>query len=217
MCYKLTGHEDLALQAIANGLVLSERTQLGEIETRVHRAEEMGNRLVATPAGDVLGYMRPLPIGFWLATDNPSKGNPLWFRTERDARLYLAHMLFGELTIITERGRSCYQVLSKRPNHRPHDHPWTSLHDFNWAEPNTGEVLLKLWNTHHGLQPGDCINIDLGVRASRDDLYRCGHITEVAGHVVYLAETELRRFTEPHVGYRMPEEEKPGGESRATP
>ena len=75
VCYELTGHEDLALQSIANGLARSEPIQKGEIETRVHRPEEMGNRLVATPAGDVLGYMHPLPTGFWLATDDPSKGS----------------------------------------------------------------------------------------------------------------------------------------------
>ena len=194
VCYELTGHKDLALQAIANGLVRSEPTQQGEIETRVHRPEEMGNRLVATPAGDVLGHMRPLPIGFWLATDDPSRGSPSWFRTERDARLWLAHMFFGELSITTERGRFRYQARSKRSHRPPHDRQWMSLHDFNWAEPNAGEVLLRLWDAHHGLQPGEYIKLDLDARASRGDLYRCGHVTEVAGHVVYLGETELRQL-----------------------
>ena len=136
VCYRLTGHEDLAIQAIANGLIRSEPTQQGEIETRVYQPDEMGNRLVATPAGDALGYMRPLPIGFWLATDNPFGGSPFWFRTERDARLYLAHMFFGELSIITERGRLRYQERSKRPHRTPQHREWMSLHDFNWAMNN---------------------------------------------------------------------------------
>ncbi len=207
VCYKLTGHEDLALQAIANGFVRSEPTQQGEIETRVHRPEEMGNWLVATPAGDVLGYMRPLPTGFWLATDDPSKGSPSWFRTERDARLYLAHTFFGELSIVTERGRFRYQARSKRPHRTPDAREWMSLHDFNWAEPNTGEVLLRLWDARHGLQPGEYIKIDRDAGASTGDLYWCGHITEAAGQVVYLGETELRHFTKSRVGYPMPKRE----------
>ena len=52
VCYRLTGHEDLAIQAIANGLIRAEPTQQGEIETRVYQPDEVGNRLVATPAGD---------------------------------------------------------------------------------------------------------------------------------------------------------------------
>ena len=194
VCYELTGHEDLALQAIANGLVRSEPTQQGEIETRVHRSEEVENRFVATPAGDVLGYMRPLPTGFWLATDDPSKWSPSWFRTERDARLYLAHMFFGELSIITERGHFRYQARSKQPNRTPQDRQWMWPHDFNWAEPNTGEVLLRLWDDHHGLQPDDYIKIGRGAGTLSGDLYWCGHVTEVAGHVVYLGETELQRL-----------------------
>ena len=69
-----------------------------------------------------------------------------------------------------------------------------SLHDFNWAEPNTGEVLLKLWDARHGLQAGEYIKIDRDGGASRGDLYWCGHITEVAGHVVYLGETECDTY-----------------------
>ena len=195
VCYKLTGHEDLALQAIANGLVRSEPTQQGGMATHVHRPEEMGNRFVATPAGDVLGYMRPLPTGFWLATDDPSRGSPSWFRTERDARLYLAHMFFGELSIITERGRFRYQARSKRPHRTPHDRQWMSLHDFNWAEFNTGEVLLRLWDARHGLQPGEYIKIDGDSGASNAGLYWCSHVTEIAGHVVYLGEIKLRHLS----------------------
>ena len=191
VCYKMTGHEDLALQAIANGLVRSEPTQRGEIETRVHRPEEIGSRLVATPAGDVLGYMQPLPIGFWLATDDPSRGSPSWFRTERDARLYLAHMFLGELSIISERGYFGFRARSKRPHRTPRDRQWMSLHDLNWAESNTGDVLLRLWDARHGLQPGDYIKISEG---SRGDLHWCGHVTEIAGHIVYLGETELRHI-----------------------
>ena len=194
VCYKMTGHRDLALQAIANGLVRSEPTQQGEIETRVHQPEEMGNRLVATLAGDVLGHMRPLPIGFWLATDDPSRGRSSWFRTERDARLHLAHMFFGELSIITERGHSRFQAISKQPHRTSHERQWMSLHDFNWAESNTGEVLLRLWDARHRLHRGDYIKIDGDVGVTRSDVYWCGHVTEVAGHVVYLGQTELRHY-----------------------
>lgn len=194
VCYKMTGHEDLALQSIANGLVRSEPIQYGEIETRVHRPEEMGNQLVVTPAGDGLGYMRSWPTGFWLATDDPSDTSPLWFRTERDARLYLAHMFFGELSIITERGRFRYQARSKRPHRTPHGRQGMSLHDFNWAEPNRGEVLLRLWDDRHGLQPGEYLEIDRNVGTSGGNLYWCGHVTDLVGHVVYLGETELHRL-----------------------
>ena len=196
VCNELTGHEDLALQAIANGLVNSEPTQEGEIETRVHRPEGTGNRFVATPAGDVLGYLRPLPTGFWLATDDPSRGSPSWFRTERDARLFLAHMFAGELIISTERGCLRYQARSKQPHRTPHDRQWVSLHDFNWAEPGTGEVMLRLWDARHGLQPGEYIKIDLADRASGGGLYWCGYITEVADHMVYLGEAGCGRGIE---------------------
>ena len=82
-----------------------------------------------------------------------------------------------------------------------------SLHDFNWAESDASEVLLRLWDDHHGLQPGEYIKIDLDFSASRGHLYRCGRITEVAGNVVYLGESELRHLTESRVGYRMPKGE----------
>lgn len=198
VCYKLTGHDDLALQTIAQGLILSEPTQQGGIETLVHRPEDMGNRVVTTPAGDLLGYMRPSPTGFWFATDDPSRESPSWFRTERDARLHLAHLFFGKLSIITDRGRFRYQARSKRLHRLPHDRQWMWLHDFNWADPNTGEVQLRLWDTRHGLQPGEYIKIDRYPEAFRGGLYWCGHITDVAGHVVYLGETELRHLTEPN-------------------
>ena len=194
VCYELTGHEDLALQAMANGLIRSEPNQQGQIETRVHRQEGMVNRLVATPAGDVLGYMRSLPTGFWVATDDLSRGMPSWFRTERDARLHLANMFLGELSIITESGNSRYKARSKRPNHIPFNRHWMSLHDFNWAEPNAGEVLLRLWDARHELRPGEYIRIARDAGASRGDLYWCGHVTEVAGHVVYLGKTKLRHL-----------------------
>lgn len=194
VCNELTGHEDLALQAIANGLVGSEPTQQGEIETHVYRPEEMGDRLVATPAGDPLGYMRPLPTGFWLATDDPSRESPSWFRTERDARLWLAYMFVGELSMITERGHIRYQARSNRPQRTPHARQLMSLHDFNWADPNTREVLLRLWDARHGLQSGEYIEIARDVGASRGDQYWGGYVTEVADHVVYLSEIELRRF-----------------------
>ena len=197
----------MALQAIANGLVRSEPTQQGEIETLVHQPEEMGNRFVATPAGDVLGNMRSLPTGFWVATDDPSKGSSSWFRTERDARLYLAHLFFGKLSIITDRGRYRYQARSKRPHRTPHDRQWMSPHDFNWAEPNTGEFLLRLWDARHGLQPGEYIKIDRDAGSSTGDLYCCGHVTEVADHVVYLGELELRYLIESVVGPQMPKAE----------
>ena len=208
VCSKLTGHEDLAIQAMANGLTRSEPTQQGEMETLVYQPDEVGNRLVATPAGDALGYMRPLPIGFWLATDNPSRGNPFWFRTERDARLWLAHMFFGELSIITERGRFSYQARSKQRHPTPQDQEWMWLHDFNWAELNTGEILLRFWDARHGLQPGEYVSIDVDVGAFRGEQFWCGHVIEVVGHVVYLGETELRRLPESRGGQGMPKREE---------
>ena len=127
---------------------------------------------------------------------------------ERDARLYLAHMFFGELSIITERGRLRYQALSKRPHHTPSDRQWMSLHDFNWAEPNTGEVLLRLWDTRHGLQSGEYIKIDGDTGASKGELYWCGHVTEVGGPpsvlgrnriaALTLGESMIRRNRSPH-------------------
>lgn len=213
VCYEMTGHEDLALQAVANGLVNSKPTQQGEIETCVHRPEEMGNWLVTTPAGDELGYMRQLPSGFWVATDDPSRESPSWFRTERDARLWLALMFCGETSIITERGRIRCQARSKRPHRTPHDRQWMSVHDFNWADPNTGEVKLRLWDARHGLQSGDYIKIDRDVGTSKGNLFWCGHITEVAGHVVYLAEIEVRRLPESRGGQGMPNEEGSNSET----
>ena len=193
VCLEMTGHEDLALQSIANGFVRSEPAQEGELETGVHRVEKMVGQFVATPAGDVLGYIRSLPTGFWLATDAPSKRSPLWFRTERDARLYLANIFFGEISIITERGHFRYKACSKRPHHTPQGRQWMSLSDFNWAHPNSGKVLLRLWDARHGLQSGEYIKINGDVGGSRANLYWCGHVTEVADHVVYLGETEFRR------------------------
>lgn len=194
VCYELTGHEDLALQSIANGLVRSEPTQQGAIVTHVHGSDEMGNRLVSTPAGDFLGYMRPWPTGFWLATDDPSNGSPSWFRAERDARLWLARVYLGELSIIAESGPFRVPALSKRPHRTPNGRQRMSLHDFNWAEPNTGEVLLRFWDSHHGLQPGEYIEVARDVGASMGDLYWCGNVTTISGHQVYLGETELRHL-----------------------
>ena len=207
VCYRLTGSDDLALRTIAFGHIMSENVQGGEIPTSIFRHEGSGNLVVTTPSSEVLGTVRPLPTGFWLATDDPSKGSPSWFRTQREARLYLAHMFFGQLSIITDRGRFRYQARSKRPHRTLHDRQWMSLHDFNWAEPNTGKVQLRLWDARHGLQPGEYIKIDGDPEAFRGGLYWCGHITKVAGHVVYLGETELRHLTEPRVGFRMPKVE----------
>ena len=195
---------------------MSEHVQGDEIPTSIFRHESSGNLVVTTPSSEVLGMVRPLASGFWLATDDPSKGSPSWFRTERDARLYLAHMFFGELSIIIDRGRFRYQARSKRPHRTPHDGQGMSLHDFNWAEPNTGKVQLRLWDARHGLQPGEYIKIDRDAGSSTGDLYWCGHITAVAGHVVYLGETELRHSSEPRVGFRMPKGEAQGGEQPAT-
>lgn len=194
VCSGLTGSDDLALRTVAFGHSMSEHVQGDEIPTGIFRHEDSGNLVVTTPSGDELGFVRPLPTGFWLATDDPSRGSPSWFRTERDARLWLAHMFCGELSIITEGGRFLYQARSNRPRRTPHARQLMSLHDFNWAEPNTGEVRLRLWDASHGLQPGEYIKIDRDAGTSRGDLYWCGHITEVAGHVVYLGETELRRL-----------------------
>ncbi|MCY4436550.1 MAG: hypothetical protein OXE05_04375 [Chloroflexi bacterium] len=194
VCYGLTGSDDLALRTIAFGHIMSEHVQGDEIPTCIFHHEGSVNLVVTTPSSEVLGMVRPLPAGFWLATVDPSRGSPSWFRTERDARLYLAHMFFGELSIITDRGRFCYQARSKRPHRMPHDRQWMSLHDFNWAEANTGEVQLRLWDARHGLQAGEYISINRDAGASRDDLCWCGHIAEVAGHVVYLGKAELRHL-----------------------
>lgn len=136
--------------------------------------------------------MRPMPTGFWVATDDPSRSIPWWFRTERDARLFLAHMFLGELSIITERGHIHCQALSKRPHPTPRERQSLWLLDFNWAESIAGAVLLRLWDAHHGLQPGDFVKIDWDVGISKGDRYWCGPVTEVAGHVVYLSKTEFQ-------------------------
>lgn len=194
VCNELTGHEDLALQAIAQGLVNSKPTQQNGVETRAHRPQEAGNWLVTTPAGDALGYMRPTPTGFWLATDDPSQGSPSWFLTERDARLHLAHLFVGELSIFTEHGVRHCRARSRRPHRTPHDRQWMSLHEFNWADPNTGAVLLRMWDARHGLRPGEFIKIDRDVGPSRGRLYQFGHVTDVDGHLVFLGESEVRSF-----------------------
>ena len=195
VCSGLTGSDDLALRTIAFGHTMSEYVQGDEIPTCIFHHEDSGNLVVTTPSSEVLGVVRPLPTGFWLATDDPSRRNLSWFRTERDARLYLAHMFLGELSIIADRGRHHYQACSKRPHRTPHDYRWMSLHDFNWAEPNTGEAQYRLWDVCHGLQPGEYIKIGGGTSSSTGDLYWCGHITEVSGHVVYLSEIALRHLT----------------------
>ena len=119
-------------------------------------------------------------------------------------------MFFGELSIITERGRLRYQARSKRPHPTPRDRQWMWLHDFNWAEPNTGEVLLRLWDARHGLEPGEYVEVAGDVGAWGSDQYWCGPITEVADHVVYLGEIEVRRLAESRFGYRMPGADEPG-------
>ena len=112
--------------------------------------------------------MRQLPSGFWVATDDPSRGEPVVV-SHRAGRPAVAGppCSFGELSIITERGRIRCQARSKRPQRTPHARELMSLHDFNWAEPNSGEVLLRLWDARHGLQPGDFIEIDRDVGRPR--------------------------------------------------
>ena len=192
VCYDLTGSEDLALRTIAFALIKSGIVNLpaqrGEIETRVRRPQGAKNQIVTTPAGDELGCMRHLATGFWLATDDPHDTNPKWFRTETDARLYLAHLFLIEVPIVTARGPSCYRMVRPRPLQSGAAHDRWSVASINWAGFVTDRIVLKLWESQHDLRVGEHIEI----RANPESpLYWRGRVTDVAGQNVAIGETEL--------------------------
>lgn len=192
VCYELTGSEDLALRTIAFGLIKSGIVDLpaqrDEIETRVRRPQGVKNRIVTTPAGDDLGFMRHLPTGFWLATNDPHDTSPKWFRTESDARLYLAHLFLIEVPVVTARSSSSYRMVSPRPLRSREAHDRLSVASINWAGFVTDRIWLKLWELQHDLRTGEQIEI----RADPESpLYWRGRIIDVAGQNVAIGETEL--------------------------
>ena len=195
VCYDLTGSEDLALRTIAFALVQSGAVDLPaqhrEIETRVWRPEGAKNDIVTTPAGDLLGHMRNLPTGFWLATNDLHDTSPEWFRTESDARSYLARLSLIEVAIVTARGSSSYCLVNPRPVLSSVGRGrLLSVHWINWAGiGNTDRIWLKLWDSQHDLRVGERIEI----REDPDSAqYWRARVTHVAGQNVYLGETELQ-------------------------
>ncbi len=189
ICYDLTGSEDLALRTLAYALIQAVPAQREDVETSIWRGEGAKNHIVTTPAGDVLGYIRLLPIGFWLATDDVYDRSPEWCRTESDARMHLAHLFLIELPIVTGRGSSSYRVVSRRPLRDPGARRCLSIHRSIWAGSVADGFWLKLWHSHHDLRPGDRIEIR---RDSSSDLYWSGRVTDVADQNVYVGETELQ-------------------------
>lgn len=193
VCYELTGSEDLALRTIAFGLIQSGIVELPaqrrEIETRVRRPQGAKTQTVATPAGDELGCMRHLPSGFWLAADDPLDTDPNWFRTEAEARLYLAHLFLIEVPIVTPRGSSCYRMVSPRPLRSRRAHDRLSVASINWAGFVTDRIWLKLWESQHDLRVGEHIEIRTDPESP---LYWRGRVTEVAGQNVTIGEPELQ-------------------------
>lgn len=196
VCYELTGSDEVALRLVANAQVRSEPIQHRYVETRIWRIQESMNRIVITPAGDPIGFIRPLPTGFWVATDDISDTYPSLFRTESDARLYLANLFLIQLRITTGRGSSSYLVVSKKSSRGTGKHPSLALHWCNWAEFGTDMLWLKLWDSHHGLLPGDHIEVSTDVDESERDagpnLYWHGRVAHVAGQDVYV--TDARRL-----------------------
>ena len=192
VCYKLTGSDDLALRTIAFALIecgiVDRRAQRGEIKTCVRRPEGAMNDIVTTPAGDDLGYMRHLPTGFWLATDNLHDTHPSWFRTESDARLYLAHLFLVEVPIVTPRGLSSYRMRSPRPLGTPGARDRLSAASINWAGFVTDRIWLKLWESQHDLRVGEQVEIRAG---SESPHYWRGRVTDVVRQNVMIGETEL--------------------------
>ena len=193
VCYDLTGSEDLALRTIAFALVQSSVVDLpaqhGAVETRVWRSEDGFNQVVTTPAGDFLGYIRQLSTGFWLATDDPHDTYPEWFRTELDARLYLARLHLIEVTIVTPRGFSSYGLFISRPNrNRGALDIWMML-EINWAISIRNGIWLKFWELPNDLRVGEHIEVR---ERPISDMYWCGRIINVTGNNVLLGDTELR-------------------------
>ena len=192
VCYKLTGSEDLALRTIAFALIqcgtVDLPAQCGEVETCVRRPEGAVNDIVSTPAGDDLGYMRHLPTGFWLATDDLQDTYPEWFRTETDARLYLAHLFLVEVHIVTVRGASCYRVRSPHSFGTAATRASRSVAWINWAGFVTDSIWLKLWESQHDLRVGEQIEIREEPEASH---YWSGRVTAVDLQNVMIGETKL--------------------------
>lgn len=66
--------------------------------------------------------------------------------------------------------------------------------------PNTGEVWLKLWDSHHRLRSGEFIKINRNPEGARrgpgPSLYWCGRVAYIADQNVYLGETELQTIPE---------------------
>ena len=211
VCYELTGSEDLALRTIAFALIrcgtVDLRAQRGEIETCVRRPEGAVNDIVSTPAGDDLGYMRHLPTGFWLATDAPHDTSPKWFRTESDARLYLAHLFLVEVHIVTPRGSSSCRVRSPRSLGTPEARASWSVASINFGGFATDKIWLKLWESQHDLRVGEQIEI-----REEPESPRCwrGRVTDVVCHHVLIGETEL--LTSPRRGRRGKESDIGVGE-----
>ena len=191
--------EEIALRIVAHARVSSEPIQHRDVETCIWRINGSMNRIVTTPAKDPIGFTRPLPTGFWVATDDINNTHPPWFRTESDARLYLANLFLIELRITTGRGSSSYRVVSKKSSRGTQKHPSLELDWCNWAEFGTGMLWLKLWDSHHGLLPGDQIEVSTDVddtnRNPVPDLYWRGRVADVVAQDVFV--TDARRLFRP--------------------
>ena len=192
VCYDLTGSEEIPLRTVAHAQVSSEPIQHRDVETYMWRIRDSMNRIVTTPAKDPIGFTRPLPIGFWVATDDISDTRPKWFYTESEARLYLANLFLIELRITTGRGSSSHRVVSKKSSRGTRRHPSLELDWCNWADSGTGTLWLKLWDSHHGLLPGDhievCTDVDASNRESVPEFGWRGQIAHIAGQNVYVAD-----------------------------
>ena len=199
VCYQLTGSEEITLRIVAYAQVVSEPIQHRDVETCIWRIKGSMNRIVTTPAKDPIGFTRPLPTGFWVATDDINDTHPSLFRTESDARLYLANLFLIELRITTGGGSSSYRVVSKKSSRGSQKHPSLELDWCNWAEFGTGMLWLKLWDSHHSLFPNDHIEVrtdaDDITRDPVPDLYWRGRVAHVAGQDVYV--TDAKRLFRP--------------------
>ena len=80
VCYELTGSEEIALRIVAHAQVSSKPIQHRDVETCIWRIKGSMNRIVTTPAKDPIGFARPLPTGFWVASDDTNDTHPSWFR-----------------------------------------------------------------------------------------------------------------------------------------
>lgn len=191
VCYELTGSDEIALRTVAHGQVMSKPIHHRDVETCIWRIKGSMNRIVTTPAKDPIGFTRPLHTGFWVATDDVNDTSPAWFRTESDARLYLANLFLTELLITTGRGSSSYRVVSKESRLGTRKHRSRALDWCNWAESGTGVLCLKLWDVNHGLLSGD--HIEIGTEADENNgntgpcLCWVGRVSHVAGQDIYVS------------------------------